>query len=48
MYHSSNKYIVNCKYYGYMKNSSHLPDVVNKFVHLADIITVEVTPSQRL
>ena len=48
MYHSSNKYILKWKYYGYMKNLNHLPDIVNKFVNFADIITVEVTPSQRL
>ena len=27
---------------------NHIPDIVTKFVNLADIITVEVTPSQRL
>ena len=31
-----------------MNNLNHLPDIVTKFVHLADNITVKVTPSQRL
>ena len=31
-----------------MKNLNHLPDIVTKFVNLAAIITVKVTPSQRL